>query len=219
MPQKPIDADIRAKIRRLANLGLAGTEIHAALQRDPVKKRKDDLPSLRSVQRLAQELTPEQTSLPWTLADDEGTDTKAVLYALAAVIVETQGRRSYITEDEARWIRKLAKAAPGLGPFGWYVLAREYLRREQQGEATTVLDQFLAFEPWRFSDFPGPHDLYGDNWRGEEMYRGAVKDGWVEDADRILSGLYDRERKKAPKQADGLPVAGQGQPLTDEAQQ
>jgi hypothetical protein len=106
------------------------------------------------------------TSGHWTLADSTPEEARLVLDVLAAVIKGTQGRIHSVTKHEAAQLPRLAAAAPALGPFEWWRLAREYLARAAHQQATADLDGCLAFAPWR-----SPTD--------RERYEGAVAAGWV----------------------------------------
>lgn len=183
MPKPTVPADIRSAIRKLADQELSGVEIERELRQSP-ELRGRPLPALRTIQRLATEYrSAGRTTPPWSFARDNDHDAWRVLGVLGSVIVETHGRRTYLTNDEARWVKKLARVMGGIAadnPFALYSFAREYIRREQANAPTDDLDQWLAFLRYR----PGNEQSQeAQVVHMDDDYRGAVEAGWVREVD------------------------------------
>jgi hypothetical protein len=182
-----IDRDVQQAIRIRAERGMSAREIHEELSALPVFAGR--VPTSRSIHRAVRAANP-RSRQEWTLAEDDGDETAAVLAALAAVISESNGRRDYLTLDEARWLKKLAPVTPGLGAFVRYLLAREYARLSADEQSSKRLDHWVALQPWRFwspDDGPNAPEDYG----GEESYAAALSKGWV-----LASDFLDVELSK-----------------------
>jgi len=159
MPRPPIDRDLFEAIRAGAERGLSPARIVDDLASTPAFAGRN--PSIRTVQRIVHDLRPTTATVPWTLAGDETGEPRLILDVLAAVITETEGRRRHISTEEARWVALVEKAAQ-LPHFDLYLVAREYLRRDEARKDTTDLDHWLAFGP--------------------DQYEEAVRKGWAQDA-------------------------------------
>ena len=163
-----------AVVRRLEDLAIADVSaaaIHGQLQRDAHSGSYEfgpqDVPSLRTVQDVVNELRGLDTSGSWTIADArDGEEARLVLETLAAVIEATEGKRREITRGEAAWVIRIRRAAPDLHPWEAFRLARTYLRLEERGEPSGFLDAFLAFAPWR-----SPEHF--------ERTKAAIRKGWL----------------------------------------
>jgi hypothetical protein len=173
---RSVDPDVRSAIQGGGSKGLSPGEIHTALSQDPDFYGR--VPSLRTVQRILSEGRPRDTSGRWTIQSNDGDRVRVVLDALAAVIEQTRGRVNGFTKEEADWIARLDRAAPGLPPFELWRIARLYIGRLSRNEPTDDLDALLAFAPWR-----------GElgTWTSWPRYDNAVEAGWINAAPRYLT--------------------------------
>jgi hypothetical protein len=141
------------------------------------------LPNLRTIQRILRDLTPRDDTR-WSFADANEEDAGLVLPVLAAMIEESEGRRRWLTQSEARWILKIRRvdlAEPGnrlshdityelafdaasIGPEPPYTVDPE-LKRSEDGQITYI-EQYLAFGPWRSVEH-------------ETRYYRAFEQGWL----------------------------------------
>jgi hypothetical protein len=87
---------------------------------------------------------------PWSLDTASPLQVRLVLPVIAAVIEATEGRRTYITTDEARLIARIRLAARGVPLITAYAIARQTLWARSSGDdaALNMLQHFLAFRPW-----------------------------------------------------------------------
>ena len=166
------DIDITEEIEELTDRGYTATQIVKHLEgSDAFAERA---PSLRTVQRIASGRAPEKGTLEgkfWNAASfSDAAEAKAVLAVLAAVIGETEGRVTYLTQEEAKTIGVLRESAEGLSGWDLYRLAREYIGR--QNEITEDLDAFLALGAW-----------HKENW---ERYGRAIDSNALLEPPRFL---------------------------------
>jgi hypothetical protein len=173
-------------------------QIEEFLRRQP-KFARLRMPTSRTIQRLVAASRPTDASKPWTLAEAEGDDARYVLETLACVIESTAGQIGTVSEAEADWIVKLARAAPGLPPLARWRIGRLYLARGSQGQPTDALDALLAFSPW--SDD-------GDGWN---RYKRALEESWVVPAPYFIVGALLREEigEPSPEEIESLETAEQ----------
>ena len=135
-----------------AHYDIGGTAKDAASQIS--LKYGDEAPNVRTIQKRFKELRKMETedSGRWSVADSPSDMAKLVLPALDAVITKTDGRRYFLTINEAKWIAKLCTIAPDLPPWTAYRLARLYILytyRGDTGASTSDLDMYLAYAPWQ----------------------------------------------------------------------
>jgi hypothetical protein len=145
-----ISGEYFAEIQRLAIEDWSPSQIHKCLEKYQREAGiKDPPPDVRTVQRIVRQVRASDPSGPWSPANGELSDVRAVLDVLAAVIEHTEGRTISLTNGEALWVERLNRAAPGLPPLEAWRLARLYLARAARNDSTEDLDVLLAFAPWR----------------------------------------------------------------------
>lgn len=142
-----VAADVALEIERYFLERCTPAQVHAALEADP--RFKGRVPHVRSLQRYAKDVQVPDPSAPWTLASPSPAAADQVLDVLAAVVEETNGRVSSVTQLEAEWISRLRAARPDLPGWECWFLARLYIMRTGRHESTADLDMYLAFAPWR----------------------------------------------------------------------
>ena len=145
-----VDDDVIVFIQMLAVAGRSAAEIHRHLEAsDRFAGRK--LPTVRTIQRIVNDLGPADPSGPWQLDKAEPGTERLVLDVLAEVVHFSRGRRQYVTNDEAEWIVRLDRATRPREEGNYmmlmdlYALVRQYMARIARGEATTDLDLYIAF--------------------------------------------------------------------------
>ena len=139
------DPNMVAAIENLATI-LGPMKIHA----DLVKQFGDRAPNVRTVQRIAKAALAVDSSEPWTLATADSHTARVVLDALKVIIQDSNGAVRSISSDLAKWVGRVANAAPGLEPRLVLQTARDYQRRSARGESLERLDWYLAGGPPRF---------------------------------------------------------------------
>jgi hypothetical protein len=173
-PRKKLPAEIEKDIRDLAKDGLGAAQIYAYIQRkygkDPALRDAAESLDYKTVLRRARECGPPDDSEPWTLTSATPEEASVVMPVLGAALAQkaallalndpllsavVHSRR--LTIGLAKWIVKVAAAAPSL-PADWvYDIAREYRAWELQAAQGTprpyltdpaTLDAFLACRPW-----------------------------------------------------------------------
>jgi hypothetical protein len=143
-------------------------QVHEELARLHDNGQITYLPDLRTVQRYAKELTPDDPSSPWTLTSETAAEAPFVLSALAERIERTQGRRRTVTQREAEMIAAVTRAAPDLDARRAFYIGSRYAVLRREGASTEMLDLYLAFAPWRSPE-------------ASERYVRAWKSGWIEE--------------------------------------
>ena len=147
-----LPAEVLTRIEDWALKGFTAQQIATQLDKDESFGKYGVPFELKTIQRHVKSLTPRDTSGRWSLGDADPDDARTVLDVLSAVIVASEGRITTFTIDEADWVLRVAKAAPGLRPFTVWATARFYMLRKANGEPTSDLDAFLAFAPWQSSE-------------------------------------------------------------------
>lgn len=158
------DRAICEAIERLALDGFRPAEIHRRL---PGLLGTNDVPTLRTVQNIARQVTPRDTSEDWGVATDASEDAAVLLPFLASITERTDGRIRRLTRNEAAMVARLLRAVPDLPAETAFRLARDYLGRMEHGQDAADLDAFLAFAPWR------------DEASAVRYYR-AFQHGWID---------------------------------------
>ena len=120
---------------------------------------KSIMPSRRTIERAFHDITPQDASPAWSITDQGGEDARGILDVLSTVIWASGGRKNWLTQKEAAWVRLVRKAAPSLGGTRVYQLAREYQLRAETGEDTRDMEGYLALCTWETDD---GHSVYDD---------------------------------------------------------
>jgi hypothetical protein len=138
--------EVMDAIRDLAAQGYIAKEIDDRLALDP---DMGDLPrpSVRSLQRLLADISPEGMGR-WAFGADDaapGPDyDRLVLQTLGAVMAATEGRVRGLSQAEAEWVVRIRRARPDFTPAMAYRFARRYIEWRARGESTEALDLQLA---------------------------------------------------------------------------
>lgn len=172
-----IDRDALAIIEELAADG-ADTDTILDTLRTQLRPGAH-IPHRKTINSIVREFAALSASEPWTLGHGDASLILPVLRAYLHLVMARGGPKSdrdrYITRSEGRWIEHVARAAPTLGVFDIYRLARAYGAREATGAATYDLDALLAFRPWDETPIPIPS---GTTTHRETYVRG-VREGWI----------------------------------------
>lgn len=165
MPRGPrVDPEIKRLVARFISEGEhSPAAISRAIRRELAAygDKRPYLPTERTIARLTREierqLEPDDTR-PWTLGTAEPEEAAVIMPVLAAVLSHRRtGQRSWISVGLARWIVKVAAAAPTLPPYEQYIVAREYWAAERSATGSPTrpyltdpqsLDALLALRPW-----------------------------------------------------------------------
>ncbi len=146
MPQRGPRTDRRVQdhIRDRAMKGWTAADV---AREGPPPELADVWPqSPRTIQHLVQRfrLRAVEPDERWTLTPDED-DPRPILKALKALIENSNGRRWYITVEQARWVAVIARAAPELDGWSLLVNAIGYISAHRQGIDPVGLDHAFAF--------------------------------------------------------------------------
>ena len=143
---------VLGRIKEMAASELSAGAIHRRVELEARSGEAgfglDDVPSRRTIHNIVAEHTPKDETERWLLKDPEGDEATLVLPVLATIIEKTEGRRTYLTQDEAEWIVRIRRATPDLDLLKVYTLARAYMLGPEGG-MTDDSDAYLAFAPWR----------------------------------------------------------------------
>ena len=144
---------VLGRIKELAASELSAGAIHRKLELEASSGEAgfglNDVPSRRTIHNIVAEHTLEDDSDPWELAEAEADEAALVLPVLAAIIEKTEERRSHVTQDQAKWIVRIRRAAPDLNAWMVYLIALNYMACAEHGVPHNHLDAYLAFAPWR----------------------------------------------------------------------
>lgn len=125
----------------MAGRHLKAADIHRRLLETFDKSR---VPDLRTVERRVKALTPADKSAPWRLRDAHPEDVPSVLLVQVVVRYRTEGRRAFITTEEAAWIVRIMRVVPALLPWEVYLITKEYMLRADDQAATQRVDDLLG---------------------------------------------------------------------------
>ena len=114
-------------------------------------------PSLRTVRKRLGRMRPRDESSAWNVADSDDATARLILPVLASVIENTDGRRRWLSIEEARLVRKIRTVAPSIDAFDSYRVAHQYQLRAANEADSSDLDILLAFAPW---EGPSADELY-----------------------------------------------------------
>ena len=169
--------EVLEEIAHLAEKGVNAAQITRRLELD-ARFADGRLPAERTVQDIVRGLAaPRDESGRWTFNEADPDDAALILPVLAAVIQETEGRRTYFTRAQAEFIGRIRRLAPELDGFRVYRLARLYLFFEARGEPARDVEAFLAFAPWRSEE-------------QREAYQRALENEWIPEITSMAPGLW-----------------------------
>jgi hypothetical protein len=137
--------DVRQAIERIAaSRDASARAIIEELNGD--RRYAGRVPEERTIQQIIRPFRGDRRdpSGQWSLAAVAPRDAGAaslVLDALQAAYVASDGRVTTVTNAEAEWIERIARARPDLPPEDWYAYARMFLVR---GDDTEDLQLSLA---------------------------------------------------------------------------
>src|SRR5579875_2183780 len=148
-PRKKLPPEFEREIRELARDGLGASQIHEYIQRKYSKdtELRAAAASLdyKTVLRRAREYGLPDDSEPWTLGAATPEEAAVVMPVLGVILAENAAmlatddpfltaiaRARRLTVGLAKWIVRVAAAAPSLPPEGVYAVAKEYRSWEIQ---------------------------------------------------------------------------------------
>ncbi len=117
-------------------------------------------PSQRTIRKHLGRMRPRDESYAWNLVDSNDAAARLILPVLASVIENTEGRRRWLSIEEARLVRKIRNAAPSIDPFDAYRVAHQYQLRAANEADSSDLDILLAFAPWEGSSADERYRLF-----------------------------------------------------------
>jgi hypothetical protein len=169
--QRRTDTDIVRTIHELASRSYRPAEIRRRLVD---RFGEAATPTDRTVENIAREVTPRDSSGDWSPTDSDN-PMPQLREVLATVIERTEGRKRHLTKREAETTGRLLAFAPDVPPWQAYVLARWYLAEREANAPTEDLDEWLAFAPWQ---------------DGGARYERAFERGWIDDAFTDAAGRF-----------------------------
>jgi hypothetical protein len=132
---------LKSRISELAQDHDNTAQIRRALVKEFGEK---EIPPDRSLRRYVQQSRNEKPEKLWTLSNTDPGMARQVMDVLKAVVEGTEGRRAYLTCGEAKLIERLVVAAPNIGPWHMWRLARLYIDRSRDGMDVADVDFFVA---------------------------------------------------------------------------
>jgi hypothetical protein len=151
-----MDGDIEDDIWAALRAGWSPTQVFNYIDKKLDKEGRHS-PDIRTIRRMATEIAPIKTSDRWSMVDCDPEDARLVLDFLAGCMAEHTtfiGYNNYLSKEEAKWVIKLSKAAPGASPRIISALVTLYTARVANEIAdTTDLDAYLAFKPWEKTEY------------------------------------------------------------------
>ena len=109
----------------------------------------------------------------WTLGmvGSGGSSAAIVLRALGTLAWASGNRRVTITQEEAKWTVRIARAAPTIEPFVAFQIGKLYSDRLAHGRETRSLDVYLGAAPWNddkvylnIIENDGVEEWFGQGW-------------------------------------------------------
>ena len=150
-----IDGDIQEEIDAKARSGWLPAQILKYLE-DTYGKVENVPRDIRTIRRRVKAVRSSDTSGRWSMVDCEPEDARIVLDVLAGCMENHStmiGNSNYFTINQAEWVIKLSKAAPGANARIIATLVHLYMSRVAKGIVdNSDLDAYLAFKPWHSSD-------------------------------------------------------------------
>ena len=135
--------DVIARISVLFNSGYSTAEIAGLI----AKENPEGSVRLRTVQNYVKEIR--DNGLPWDRMAMSGEDARNVLDVLAFVVRFSNGRKRSFSDDEAKWVAWVYRAAPGLSAYRIWVLASLYVAEvRKDAPDMSPMDEYIAFQPW-----------------------------------------------------------------------
>ncbi len=163
------------------------------LERFLEEHESDRLPSYEQIRRIVSDLTAQDMSGTWDVRgkDTMPEDLHCILDVLAWVSLDTHGRKTTITNAEAAWILRVAKAAPTAGNRIIWRLVQRYMLAEAKGGSTEALDTYLAFKPWESANRFYNYDYaLKREWITEAPGRFEMEAEYPDWKERVLQGLF-----------------------------
>lgn len=144
---KSIDPEIELQLRDLYQKGLSAAQAYSSLGKNP--KFAYRLCDPRTVQRRWAEYGPADQGEPFSLMDCEDDDAELLTRLIGEVVQHTEGSR-WPTRQVAKFMVRVARAAPGLSAYKIFSIASEYVRLNRSGDepARHALDWYIVCRPW-----------------------------------------------------------------------
>src|SRR5438270_280336 len=140
------DAKIVKVIQGLTDLDFSSAEIQHLLD----TKFGTAAPPDRTTRAISLARRRGDPSGAWSpVRDADPQVAREVMDVLAVVCDRSGGRVTEITKDEGELLGRLVVLAPELDRLSLWRLAREYLIRARDKQATKDLDLYVAFQPWK----------------------------------------------------------------------
>lgn len=158
-----VTTGVREEIQRQARQAEPPTarEIEASLEGKD--EYADHVPPRQTIQNIARAAAVHDGSDPWRIDQGAGLTAGPVLDVLPEVITRTQGRRTFVTRDEAAWIVRIHRARPEIDARLAYELVRHLMASDKKERAT--IEAYIAYRPWV------PEQ--------RERYEHAIDRGWI----------------------------------------
>lgn len=147
--KRRIPYEILSHIKDMLSLdrGVTPGQVFQSIGEEFGSPDKPDPVNRRTVERIVKELKDFDQSGPWEPRNTSGEDARLVLETLNHLLITTAPRFYPFTNEEARLIVWIRKAAPTLPPIDAWALARLYITFRSE-EETIAIDCFLAMRPW-----------------------------------------------------------------------
>ena len=105
---------------------------------------------------MVNDFRPTRDSDPWDIGKFQGDNARFVLEAMQEVARRLQRAFHSPSREEASWVVRIHKAAPGLDPYAVWLVTCLYRARKRLVEhlgraapSAEPIDTYLAYHPWR----------------------------------------------------------------------
>ena len=175
--RRNLDNDLERWIEDKARLECTPAEIYRHMQLEPQFNERENLPSLRTIQRVVEDSITKDTTATWTIGSVKVDvqnisldDARLILDILRSVFLLTRGRKRSFTIKEAQWVLKVAKLAPGLFHETIWTMVQNYMYNEAEGIDNENLDIEVALDSLASSAHMTAADIAWENdWYEQGM--------------------------------------------------
>lgn len=189
--QRNTRTEIQGFIREMYRQGKTAAEIYREIVKPGVFDYIEDLPSKRTVEYIVNDLVVQDSTGPWSVADNDPEDASIILDILAELTLSAYRKHGF-TKHEAAWVLRLRKLAPDMDGSTIWKFAQSYIlaeSKESKGEpsAMEALNAYFAFMPWKSQN-------------RLENYKWAIEEGWAKSDIEVEGEVYMNEYLAALEQ-------------------
>lgn len=204
--RRRIAGDIEREIAELGDLNYTPAQIERELRQTYKDERAEDVPNLRTIQRIVAARRRDDPSGTWHLLGAPGEDARVLMPVIAWVILASKGEKTSLTKAEARAIVAILRVAPDALPVNAYYQALEYLRAVRDGDDARLLaiEAGIAFATAADARLKFISEETPQGWF-EVGFEEALDRGWVPgDREARLAYAYATTTRKKTKEEEDM---------------